>query len=59
MISEAQHASLLARLLALEALLQKQLGISSRELRLAQQRAARKLEREHKAMEDWIRRQHH
>lgn len=57
MISEAQHADLLVRLAALEAVLVAAKITKPRELRLAQQRAAKKLKGEEEQTQDWIRRQ--
>lgn len=57
MISEAQHADLLVRLAALEAVLVAAKIAKPRELRLAQQRAAKRLKREEEQTQDWIRRQ--
>jgi hypothetical protein len=58
MISEAQYAALLSRIMALEAVLLKA-GVvkSERELRLEHQRAAKRLARKQAETEDWIRRQ--
>lgn len=57
MIRDAQHDALLARIMALEATLVAAKLTSRRELRLAQQKAARRLKEQQERTDDWIRRQ--
>lgn len=58
MITDAQHDALLARVMALEALLLAAGLTQPRKLRLAKQKAARRLREQQERTSDWIRRQH-